>query len=143
MQVCRTNGRRIDSAAEGGCERGFDSEVVRQKGDQLRVWANRTCKNRRKVIRRFGQGMIRKIHRPNQMVMDETKFKDRVVLKVKKKKMTPEEFGKTEENWKKIALNFPVENALNPSNCEWLYPLLSEVEFLNLSTRKGDNIWSN
>ena len=40
------------------------------------------------------------------MVMDETKFKDRVVLKMKTKKLTPEEFGKTEENWKKMNLIF-------------------------------------
>ena len=68
----------------------------------------------------------------NQMVMDETKFKDQVIMKVKKKRLTLQEFGKTEENWKKVSLTFPAENALNPSNCEWLYPLLKEVEFLSL-----------
>ena len=67
----------------------------------------------------------------NEMVMDETQFKDRVVLKVKKK-LKPEEFGKTEEEWKKMSLNFPVKRALNPSNYDWLYPLLKEVEFLSL-----------
>ena len=63
--------------------------------------------------------------------MDETKFKDQVIMKVKKKRLTLQEFGKTEENWKKVSLTFPAENALNPSNCEWLYPLLKEVEFLS------------
>ena len=66
------------------------------------------------------------------MVMDETKFKDRVVMKVKKKNLTPEEFGKTEENWKNIALNIPVESISNLSNYAWLYPLLTEVEVLSL-----------
>ena len=65
--------------------------------------------------------------------MDETKFKDRVVLKVKKNKLKPKEFGKTEQNWKKISLNFPVKHASSPSNYEWLYPLLTEAEFLSLS----------
>ena len=66
------------------------------------------------------------------MVMDESKFKDRVVLKVETEKMTPEGFGKTEEYWKNVCLNFPVRDALTPSNYEWLYPSLSEVEFLSL-----------
>ena len=68
------------------------------------------------------------------MVMHETKFKDRVVLKVKTKKLRPEEFGKTAESWKKISLNFPLKNVLNAarSNYGWLYPLLAEVEFLSL-----------
>ena len=66
------------------------------------------------------------------MVMDETKYKERVVLKVKKKKLTPEEFGKTNENWKKISLNFPVKNASTLSRYDWLYPLLTDVEFLSL-----------
>ena len=66
------------------------------------------------------------------MVMDETKFKDRVVLAVKKGKLTPEEFGDSEEGWKNISLNFNVEKDMNPSNYEWLYPILSEVQVLSL-----------
>ena len=68
----------------------------------------------------------------NRMVMDETKYKDRVVLKVKKKKLTMEEFGKTEEVWKKVSLNFPVKRASSLSNYEWLYPLVTQVEYLSL-----------
>ena len=52
----------------------------------------------------------------NQMVMDETKFKDSVVLNVEKGKLTPEDFGETKENWKNIGLNAHVEHALNLTN---------------------------
>ena len=64
--------------------------------------------------------------------MDGTKFKDRVNLNMQGWKLMPEEFGKTEENWKNVGLNFPVENALDLSEYEWLYPLLTDVEFLSL-----------
>ena len=65
------------------------------------------------------------------MVMDETDLRNKVVLKVKKEKLKPEEFGRTAENWKKISSKFRAVKASNPANYGWLFPLLKEVNCLS------------
>ena len=77
----------------------------------------------------------------NRMVMDVTEFRDKVVLKLKKEKLELEEFGKSEEAWKKISLEFPAEKVSDPSNYTWLLPLLKEVNFLSLRLHKRKSVY--
>ena len=75
----------------------------------------------------------------NRMVMDETNFRSKVILKVRKEKVKPEDFGKTIEKWKRISLKFSAVKASDPSNYKWLCPLLKEVNFLCLKLQERES----
>ena len=65
----------------------------------------------------------------------------RAVVKVQKEGLEPEEFGTTEEKWKRISLQFPAEKVSDPANYAWLFPLLEEVNFLSLSLHKRKSVY--
>ena len=74
------------------------TQIWRTLGNYLNVFDLKCCQL---VSREF-----------NQLVMNETNFKDTIILNVNEGNVKPEELGKTQELWMKMSLNFAVNKNL-------------------------------